>query len=68
MAVYDLEEQESIDNLKAWWGQHGRLVIAAVLAFIVAVAGVQTWKFEPATYRGENVRVWATQRVRFNLS
>jgi protein TonB len=34
----------------------------------VAVAGVQTWKFEPATYRGENVRVWATQRVRFNLS
>lgn len=34
----------------------------------VAIAGVQTWKFEPATYRGENVRVWATQRVRFNLS
>jgi periplasmic protein TonB len=34
----------------------------------VAVAGVQTWKFEPASYRGENVRVWATQRVRFDLS
>ena len=34
----------------------------------VAAAGVQTWKFEPATYRGENVRVWATQRVRFDLS
>ena len=32
-----------------------------------AVAGVQTWKFEPAQYKGENVRVWATQRVSFNL-
>lgn len=34
----------------------------------VAVGGVQTWKFEPASYRGENVRVWAKQRVRFDLS
>jgi protein TonB len=33
----------------------------------VAVAGVQTWRFEPAQYRGEPVRVWATQRVRFDL-
>lgn len=34
----------------------------------IAVAGVQGWKFEPATYKGENVRVWARQRVRFDLS
>jgi protein TonB len=34
----------------------------------VATAGVQNWKFEPATYKGENVRVWARQRVRFDLS
>lgn len=34
----------------------------------VASAAVQSWKFEPATYRGENVRVWARQRVRFDLS
>jgi protein TonB len=34
----------------------------------IAVAGVQGWKFEPATYKGENVRVWAKQRVRFDLS
>jgi predicted negative regulator of RcsB-dependent stress response len=46
MAVYDLEEQESIDNLKAWWGQYGRLLIAAVVAFIVGVAGVQLWRHQ----------------------
>lgn len=34
----------------------------------VAVAGVSGWKFEPASYKGENVRVWAKQRVRFELS
>ena len=34
----------------------------------IAVAGVQGWKFEPASYKGENVRVWAKQRVRFDLS
>jgi protein TonB len=33
----------------------------------VAVAGVRTWRFEPAQYRGEPVRVWATQRIRFDL-
>jgi len=33
----------------------------------VAIAGVQGWKFEPAQYKGENVRVWATQKVSFNL-
>ncbi len=33
----------------------------------VASAGVRTWRFEPATYKGEAVRVWATQRVRFDL-
>lgn len=32
-----------------------------------AVAGVQAWRFQPASYRGENVRVWARQRVRFDL-
>lgn len=34
----------------------------------VAVAGVKSWKFEPASYNGESVRVWARQRVRFDLS
>ncbi len=33
-----------------------------------AEAGVRSWKFEPASYKGEAVRVWAKQRVRFDLS
>lgn len=45
MAVYDLEEQQQIDALKAWWKQYGRLVIAAAIAFVVGVAGVQGWLY-----------------------
>ena len=33
-----------------------------------ATLGVKNWKFEPATYKGEAVRVWAKQKVSFNLS
>jgi len=33
-----------------------------------AVSAVKQWRFEPALYRGEKVKVWARQVVRFNLS
>lgn len=34
----------------------------------VAVESVQDWRFQPARYQGKNVRVWARQTVRFDLS
>src|SRR5438477_7051623 len=45
MAVYDLEEQEKIDDLKAWWQQYGKYVTAAVTAVAVVVIGVQGWRW-----------------------
>ena len=44
MAVYNLEEQENIDALKAWWSDNGRLVIAAVIAFVLGIGGIQGWR------------------------
>ena len=38
MAVYDLEEQEQISELKAWWAQYGNLV--TTIAVIAALASV----------------------------
>ncbi len=40
----DLEEQDQLDALKAWWKVHGRKVIAAATALVLAVAGVQAWQ------------------------
>jgi predicted negative regulator of RcsB-dependent stress response len=41
MAVYDLEEQEKIEDLKAWWAQYGKYVSAVVtgIAIVVSEAG-----------------------------
>ena len=43
--MYDLEEQEQIDALKAWWKEHGRVVIAALVAACLAAAGTAGWRW-----------------------
>lgn len=45
MAVYDLEEQEQLDELKTWWKQYGNLVTAIAMAVSVAVVGWQGWNW-----------------------
>ena len=49
----DLEEQEQLESLKAWWRQYGKWVIAGVLAFILAVGGGQGWRYWQAKQAGE---------------
>jgi predicted negative regulator of RcsB-dependent stress response len=41
----DLEEQEQVEELKAWWKQHGGLIAAVVLAVAVGFAGWQGWRW-----------------------
>jgi len=43
--AYDLEEQEQIDAIKAWWNDYGKLVVLAVLACAVTVAAFQGWRY-----------------------
>ena len=45
MAVYDLEEQEQLDDLKAWWHRWGNVVTAVAVAACIAAAGVQGWRW-----------------------
>ena len=44
MAAFDLEEQEQLEALKAWWKQWGNYVIYGVSALLIAVAGYQYWR------------------------
>ncbi len=39
----DLEEQEQLDALKAWWKAHGTKVTVAVILFVLGVAGYRGW-------------------------
>jgi predicted negative regulator of RcsB-dependent stress response len=41
----DLEEQEQVAELKAWWQQHGALVVAAVVAASLTFAAWQGWRW-----------------------
>jgi predicted negative regulator of RcsB-dependent stress response len=41
----DLEEQEQVAELKAWWRQHGNLIAATILAAALAFAGWQGWRW-----------------------
>jgi predicted negative regulator of RcsB-dependent stress response len=41
----DLEEQEQVAELQAWWKQHGNLIVAVIVAAALAVAGWQAWRW-----------------------
>ena len=45
MAVYDLEEQEQIDEFKAWWNQYRNIVTLLVVAVLLTLTGMQGWRY-----------------------
>lgn len=42
--AYDLEEQEQLDELKAWWKAYGKMVTNGVVALLVIYGGYQAWQ------------------------
>lgn len=42
--AFDLEEQEKLDELKAWWKQNAKWVITGLTVFLLAVAGWRGWQ------------------------
>lgn len=43
--AYDLEEQEQLDEFKAWWKQYGQMVTVLVIAVIMVYAAFQGLKY-----------------------
>lgn len=43
--AYDLEEQEQLDALKAWWRANGNKIIAFLTVVVACFAAVQGWKY-----------------------
>ena len=41
--AYDLEEQEQIDTIKAWWGKYGNLISWVLIVVLGAYAGWSIW-------------------------
>lgn len=47
--AYDLEEQEQIEQLKAWWRKYGAMALGLVTLALVAVLSWQSWNW----YQGQ---------------
>lgn len=43
--AYDLEEQEQLATIKAWWAQYGKLVVVTVVAGLLVVGGIRGWHY-----------------------
>lgn len=49
----DLEEQEQLAELKAWWRQHGNLIVTTLTAALLVIAGWQGWRWYEREQAGE---------------
>lgn len=45
MAALDLQEQEQIEALKAWWKDNGNLILGTILAVVIAMGGWRGWQY-----------------------
>lgn len=56
----DLEEQEKVAELKAWWNQYGALVTAVLLAAAIGFAGWSGWQWYQRSQAAEASALYET--------
>ncbi|MDO8811117.1 MAG: tetratricopeptide repeat protein [Gallionella sp.] len=59
MAVLDLQEQEQIDALKAWWKDNGTRLLGLLLAVAVVFGGWRGWQYYQHKQSGEAATLYA---------
>lgn len=45
MAALDLQEQEQLADLKAWWEKRGNLVLSTIIIICLVIAGYNGWRY-----------------------
>lgn len=43
--AYDLQEQEQLESIKAWWERYGTLVMVTAIACLLTIAAFQGWRY-----------------------
>ena len=64
MAAYDLEEQEQLAQLKAWWNEYGNLVTVVMLVCSAIALAYQGWNWYQRSQASEAAAIYgAVQRA-----
>ena len=58
MATYDLDEQERLDELKAWWKRWGNTAMIGLAVVLAATAGWRYWQTRTLTQSLEAAAVY----------
>ncbi len=59
MSELDLQEQEQVDALKAWWKENGNWVIGVFVVVLLGFSGMQFWKSHQASQAAEAAKLYA---------
>jgi predicted negative regulator of RcsB-dependent stress response len=61
--AYDLEEQEQIDRLKAFWERYGNFILTVVTVVLLAIAGYRGWGWYQARQAAQASVVYGQLRA-----
>ena len=59
MAALDLQEQEQIEALKAWWKENGNQLLGAVLVVVIVMGGWRGWQYYQHRQSAEAATLYA---------
>ncbi len=57
--AYDLQEQEQLDELKAWWNKYGNLILTAVTIVLLGFAAYNGWRWYQRSQAEDAAGVYA---------
>jgi len=60
--AYNLEEQEQLENLKAFWNRYGNFLVTVVTLFALAIAGWRGWGWYQERQSVQAAAVYETLR------
>ncbi len=60
MSTYDLEEQEQLAALKAWWKENGGRIAGVAVLLAVALAAWQAWNWYQRSQAGQAAALYDT--------
>ncbi|MGH6611736.1 MAG: YfgM family protein [Burkholderiaceae bacterium] len=57
--AYDLQEQEQLDELKAWWAKYGNLILTAITIVLLGFAAFNGWRWYQRNQAADAAGVYA---------